>query len=187
MEKPFVVFFFCSFKVKWSRSSIKRIGSQSIHNIFPIIHRFFRRSRAANSVVSCMIWPKFELIQDCRHVLVTCKYHKDRIKNNREKGETPFSHYKSMWISQLTLQWPRLYSAFTGSGFCPVPGHVILACKLHVGGKIWKQTFGIFMSYNYSSLCVWKQVFWFYLLHENNSVFFLMTRPTQAYFANVSD
>ena len=28
------------------------------------------------------------------------------------------------------------YSAFTGSGFCPVPGHVILTCKLHVSGKI---------------------------------------------------
>ena len=29
------------------------------------------------------------------HVLVTCKYKKDRIKNNREKVETSFSHYKS--------------------------------------------------------------------------------------------
>ena len=30
------------------------------------------------------------------HVLVTCKYKKDWIKNNREKEETSFSHYKSM-------------------------------------------------------------------------------------------
>ena len=30
------------------------------------------------------------------HVLVTCKYKKDRIKNNREKVETSFTHYKSM-------------------------------------------------------------------------------------------
>ena len=31
------------------------------------------------------------------HVLVTCKYKKDPIKNNREKVETSFfSHYKSM-------------------------------------------------------------------------------------------
>ena len=28
------------------------------------------------------------------------------------------------------------YSAFTCSGSCPVLGHVILTCKLHVGGKI---------------------------------------------------
>ena len=30
------------------------------------------------------------------HVLVTCKYKKDRIKSNREKVETPFSQFKSM-------------------------------------------------------------------------------------------
>ena len=30
------------------------------------------------------------------HVLVTCKYKKDPIKNNREKVETSFSHIKSM-------------------------------------------------------------------------------------------
>ena len=51
----------------------------------------FRRSRAANSVVSGPIWLKFKLMQDFMHVLVTCKYKKDRIKNNREKVETLFS------------------------------------------------------------------------------------------------
>ena len=49
---------------------------------------FFRRSRAANSVVSNPIWPKFELVHDFMHVLITCK---DRIKNNQEKVETSFS------------------------------------------------------------------------------------------------
>ena len=49
--------------------------------------KFFRRSRAANSVVSS----KFELVRDFMHVRVTCKYKKDRIKSNREKVETPFS------------------------------------------------------------------------------------------------
>ena len=53
--------------------------------------KFFRRSRAANSVVSGPIWPKFELVQHFMHVRVTCKYKKDRIKSNREKVETPFS------------------------------------------------------------------------------------------------
>ena len=46
---------------------------------------------AANSVVSSPIWPKFELVRDFMHVLVNCKYKKDRIKNNQEKVETPFS------------------------------------------------------------------------------------------------
>ena len=51
---------------------------------------FFRRSRAANSVFSGPIWPKFELVQDFMHVLFTCKYMEDRIKSNREKVEKPF-------------------------------------------------------------------------------------------------
>ena len=42
---------------------------------FPIVSlwEFFRRSRATNSKVSCPIWPKFELVQNFMHVLVTCK------------------------------------------------------------------------------------------------------------------
>ena len=52
---------------------------------------FFWRSRAANSVVGSPIWLKFKLVRDYMHVLVTCKYKKDRIKSNREKVETPFS------------------------------------------------------------------------------------------------
>ena len=47
--------------------------------------------RVANSVVSSLIWRKFELIQDLMLVLVTWKYQKDQIKNNREKVDTPVS------------------------------------------------------------------------------------------------
>ena len=60
---------------------------------FPIISiwEIFKTSRAANSIVSGPIWLKFELVRDFMHVLVTCKYKKDWIKNNREKVETSFS------------------------------------------------------------------------------------------------
>ena len=34
---------------------------------------------------------KIQLVWDFMHVLITCKYKKDRIKSNREKVETPFS------------------------------------------------------------------------------------------------
>ena len=51
----------------------------------------FQSSRAANSIVSGPIWPKFVLIRDLMHVLVTCKYKKNRIKNNWENMETSFS------------------------------------------------------------------------------------------------
>ena len=53
-------------------------------------HQFFRRLRAANSVVLGRTWPNFKLIQALMYVIITCKYEKDPIKNNREKEATPF-------------------------------------------------------------------------------------------------
>ena len=43
---------------------------------------FFRSSRADNSVVGGPIWPKFELVQNNMHVLVTYKFKMDRINSN---------------------------------------------------------------------------------------------------------
>ena len=37
------------------------------------------------------IWPNFELIQALMHVLITCKYEKDPIKNSGENVMTLFS------------------------------------------------------------------------------------------------
>ena len=42
----------------------------------------FRCSRATNSVVSGPIWPKFKLVRDFMHFLITCMYKKDGLKNN---------------------------------------------------------------------------------------------------------
>ena len=42
---------------------------------------FFKRSRAANSIVHGRIMPNFELIPDFMAVLVTCKNEEDPIKN----------------------------------------------------------------------------------------------------------
>ena len=65
----------------------------------PIISlwEIFYTSRATNSVVSGPIWPKFELVRDFMHVLVTCKYKKDRIKSNRENVAASFSPIISQW------------------------------------------------------------------------------------------
>ena len=52
--------------------------------------QFFRRSRAANSVVRGRIKPNFKLIQALMYVIITCKYEKDPIKNNQEKVATLF-------------------------------------------------------------------------------------------------
>ena len=49
---------------------------------------------------SDLIWPNFKLIQALMYVIITCKYEKDLIKNNREKAKTPFFksyHYLLPW------------------------------------------------------------------------------------------
>ena len=53
---------------------------------------FCRRSRAANSAVGGPIRLKFKLVQALMHVIVTCNYEKERMKNSQEKvGDTVFS------------------------------------------------------------------------------------------------
>ena len=49
---------------------------------------FFQRSRAANSIVGGPNLLKFKLIQDFIHLLLICKFQKDRINSNREKMVT---------------------------------------------------------------------------------------------------
>ena len=77
----------CSCYMKVSKGSNQKQQRKSGKTIFPIIRSigvFLRRSRAANSVVGGPIWPKFELIHNIMHVLVTSKFEKDRININRD-------------------------------------------------------------------------------------------------------
>ena len=69
--------------------NIKRIQSKTTEKKWkhPFPHYksmgvFLRSSRAANSVVGGPICPKFELIHNIMHVLVTSKFEKDRININ---------------------------------------------------------------------------------------------------------
>ena len=84
--------------LSWLQASLTKIRTKmselAWRHHFPIISlwEIFRHSRAANSIVSGPIWPKkVKLLQDFMHVLVTCKYKKNQIKNNLEKVETSFS------------------------------------------------------------------------------------------------
>ena len=52
--------------------------------------------KIANSIVSGLIWPKFELVPDFMPVLITCKYKKDRIKKIRKRWRHHFPNCKSM-------------------------------------------------------------------------------------------
>ena len=51
---------------------------------------FFRRPRAAYTIVCGGILPKFELIQAFMHVLVTCKNEEDPIKDEVDRVFTRF-------------------------------------------------------------------------------------------------
>ena len=77
----------CSCYMKVSKGSNQKQQRKSGNTIFPIIRSigiFLRRSRATNSVVGGPIWPKFELIHNIMHVLVTSKFENDRININRD-------------------------------------------------------------------------------------------------------
>ena len=78
---------------KYEKDPIKNSRENVMTSFLPlyVYGNFFRRSRAANSLVGGQIWPKFELIQDIMHVLITCKFEKDRINSNGEKsGDVDF-------------------------------------------------------------------------------------------------
>ena len=49
----------------------------------------FGYKSVANSVVRGLIWQKFELVRDCMHVLIICKYKQYRIKT-RKNGDNVF-------------------------------------------------------------------------------------------------
>ena len=69
-------------------------------HLFPIISlwEIFRSSRAANSVVSSSIWPKFELVQDFMHVLITKCIKRIGSKATEKRWRHRSPHYKSMAV-----------------------------------------------------------------------------------------
>ena len=53
---------------------------------------------------SSRIWPNFELIQTLIHVLITCKYEKNQIKNSGEKCDDIVFPIISLWGFFQTLK-----------------------------------------------------------------------------------
>ena len=77
---------------KYIKDQMKNSGENVIMSFSPlkVYGIFFRRSRAANSVVHGRISPNFELIQALMYIIITCKYEMNPIKNVRENVMTPF-------------------------------------------------------------------------------------------------
>ena len=111
-------------------ASMKRIRSRKAEkkvetSLFPLYAYgdFFRRSGAANSAVSGPIRPKFKHVRALIHVIVTCKYGKERIKNWRKSGDTVFPIITlSVTMKNSGRIWPnvKLIQALM---------YVIITCK----------------------------------------------------------
>ena len=69
----------------------ERTSMETVFSHYKSMGNFLDAQGQLTPLVSSPIWPKFEIVRDFMHVLVTCKYKKDRIKNSREKVETSFS------------------------------------------------------------------------------------------------
>ena len=67
------------FKMDWINTKREKMETSIFHTL------------KGNSVVHGRIWPNFRYIQALMYVVITCKYEKDSIKNNREKVATLFS------------------------------------------------------------------------------------------------
>ena len=77
----------CKYEKDQMKNSEEYVMTSFSPNISGI---FFRRSRAANSVVHGQILLNFELIQALMYIMVTCKYEMNLIKNVQENVMTPF-------------------------------------------------------------------------------------------------
>ena len=69
---------------KYEKDQMKKKPRKSGDIVFAII------TLSVAIETSGLIWPNFELIQALMYVIITCKYEKDPIKNNREKVATLF-------------------------------------------------------------------------------------------------
>ena len=83
-------------------ASLKRNGSIATEKKW--WRRFFRRSRAANSIINGGIWPKFKLIQAFMHVLITCKYEKGSDQKQPRKCDAVVFPIISLWEFFPTLK-----------------------------------------------------------------------------------
>ena len=111
---------------KYVMDPIKNSQEKVATPFFPlyVYGDFFRTSRAAKSAVGGPIRPKFELVRALIHVIVICKYEKERMKNSREKVETPFSPIITLSVTMGTSCW-------IGLNFKLIQAlmYVIITCK----------------------------------------------------------
>ena len=84
----------------------------------------FSVTQAQLTAVSGWMWPNFELFRALMHVILTCKYEKDRMKNIQEKVATIFR--RSM--AGNTVVWDRIWPIFE---LIQAFMYVIIACMYY--------------------------------------------------------
>ena len=83
---------------------------------------------AAYSVGSGPNWPKFKLIRDFMHVLVTCKYTKIGSKATEKRWRHHFPHYKT--IGAFCCHWHQSFDPICLKTWCSLsPSPVMLHIK----------------------------------------------------------
>ena len=70
---------------KYEMNPIKNVSRKCDDTVFPTV------TLSVAMETSGRIWTNFEIIQALMHVLITCKYKKDPIKNSGENVMTSFS------------------------------------------------------------------------------------------------
>ena len=77
---------------KYEKDQMKNSGENVMtsFSLLLVYGIFFKRSRAANSVVHGRISQNFKLIQALMYIIVTCKYEMNLINNVQENVMTPF-------------------------------------------------------------------------------------------------
>ena len=61
-------------------------------------------SALKGSAVSGLIWPNFELLRALIHVIITCKYEKDKMKNSREKSGNTVFPIVTLWELSVAME-----------------------------------------------------------------------------------
>ena len=79
----------------------------------------FQTLKARNFVESGPIWPKFEVVREFMHVLITCKFEKDLLKKQQRKGGDIVFPIISQWALSVAMETrvliqsvPKPYAAF---------------------------------------------------------------------------
>ena len=114
------------------------------HFLIISLWEIFLFSKAANSIVSGQIWPKFELVRDFMHVIITASIKRIGSKTTEKRWWHRFPHYRSM--GAFCCHGNQIFDAICPKNLCSLsPTPVMLHIKFDQDWptgfrdiKVWK-------------------------------------------------